>query len=68
MSGCFALFVPQQVADAFEVFEDGFALRLVDRSWAVVRDALAHGADAEIVGAAGKSLAIEWFTPPSRGS
>jgi hypothetical protein len=60
LSGCFALFAPQQAADAFEVFEDGFALRLTDRSWAVVRDALAHHGDAVVAAPDGKRLAVEW--------
>jgi hypothetical protein len=64
ISGCFALFVPQQHADASGAFEDGFACRLTDRSWAVVRDALVRKLDAVIPSSAGKPLAIEWLGAP----
>ncbi len=43
-SGCFVLFVPQQDADAANVFEDGVVCMLTDASWARVRHALATGA------------------------
>lgn len=42
-SGCFVLFVPQQDADAANVFEDGIVCMLTDASWARVRYALATG-------------------------
>ncbi len=64
ISGCFAVFVPQEDADAFGAFEDGFACRLTDRSWAVVRDALVRKLDAVIPSSAGKPLAIEWLGAP----
>ncbi len=56
LSGCFALFVPQQASDGGNPFEDGFAITLTDASWGRVRQALVSATPLAIA-----NVAIEWF-------
>ena len=58
-SGCFVAFVPQQDADAANVFEDGVVCMLTDASWARVRQALATGTPLTIPGT--RALSIVWI-------
>lgn len=59
LSGCFALFVPQQAADEGRIHEDGFALFLTDASWRRVRAALSRGESLVLPSATGSAIAIE---------
>jgi hypothetical protein len=69
MSGCFALFVPQQQGDGGNPFEDGFAFQLTDASWARVRDGLMRGQPLTIPTThQGKALVLEWYDPPPVGA
>jgi len=61
ISGCFALFVPQQSSDGANPFEDGFAVTLTDQTWTVVRHALSSETNATIAG--NRPLSIEWYEP-----
>jgi hypothetical protein len=62
VSGCFAVFVPQQAADRGQVVEDGFAMLLTTSSWTAIRQALTQG-QAIVVPAKsdGLSISVEWL-------
>jgi hypothetical protein len=62
LSGCFVAFVPQQPADGANLFEDGFAAMLTDRTWAALRHALATRTPIALPPTAPNThgIAIEW--------
>jgi hypothetical protein len=66
VSGCFVLFVPQQLTDASNPVEDGFAVMLTDSTWGRVREALTRGAPLTVPATAPfKALVLEWYDPPA---
>jgi hypothetical protein len=48
LCGCFHRFVPEQDADAGQVFEDGFLLMLTADSWHSLREAITSGHPLEL--------------------
>jgi hypothetical protein len=58
LSGCFALFIPEQAGDGANPFEDGFAVTLTDTSWARIRAALSAGQPLTVAG--NRALVLEW--------
>ena len=60
-AGAHCTFVPQQNADAMQIFEDGFALMLTDDTWSAIRAALTHGHESDVPFSDGGVFELRWL-------
>jgi hypothetical protein len=62
LSGCFAVFVPDQAADEYRMMEDGFAFLVAEQTWQRLRLALSTCAPASVPFDQ-RTLTLRWIWP-----